>query len=95
MDGGEPESFPLTELRILELILDCRQLYLTNTFKNNNNFLNHVYTMFKTVSPALSTIVNSGLSLTVQPIPPATIAASKGRNSLGLDPADGALVCNS
>jgi len=50
--------------------------------------------MFKKASSVLSDITNSGLSLTIQPIPPAITskAASWGGNSLGIDPADGALV---
>ncbi|KAL8755064.1 MAG: hypothetical protein Q9184_004908 [Pyrenodesmia sp. 2 TL-2023] len=73
-----------------------RQLYLTNTFKNDLTFLIDVYNMFKdTGSSALSKIPNSGLSLTIQPIPPAMTSrsASRGGNSLGLNYAeDGALV---
>lgn len=72
----------------------CRQLYLTNTFKNDLPFLHSVYDMYKKAASGLSNITNSSLSLTIQPIPPAITSrsAARGGNSLGLDPEDGALV---
>lgn len=71
-----------------------RQKYITNTFKNDLSFLNSVYKMFKKIGPRFSAVPGFILTLTVQPIPPATTskAAPLGGNSLGLDPSDGALV---
>ena len=74
--------------------LQRRQMYMTNTFKNDLLFLKSVYAMFKEAALQLSAIPGLAISLTVQPIPPAisSRAAALGGNSLGLDPSDGALV---
>lgn len=71
-----------------------RQLYITNTFKNDIELLKSMYSMFKQVVPQLSTVAGLVTSLTIQPIPPAITSKSGplGGNSLGLNPSDGALV---
>lgn len=71
-----------------------RQQYITNTFKNDLEFLDSIYSMFKQVAPQLSKVSGLAISLTIQPVPPAITAKSGplGGNSMGLDPSDGALV---
>lgn len=71
-----------------------RQLYITNTFKNDISFLNSVYGLFKTVASRLPAVPGLSLTLTIQPIPPAITSKSAplGGNSLGLNPSEGALV---
>lgn len=50
--------------------------------------------MFKQSVPQLAPVPNLSASITIQPIPPAITSKSGplGGNSMGLDPADGALV---
>lgn len=71
-----------------------RQLYVTNTFKNDISFLNYVYVLFKTATTRLPNAPGLAFTLTIQPIPPAITSKSAplGGNSLGLDPSEGALV---
>ncbi|KAI4131250.1 MAG: hypothetical protein LQ338_001344 [Usnochroma carphineum] len=71
-----------------------RQLYRTTTFKNSLPFLNQVYAFFAATVPAVQHLPGIQWSLTIQPIVPAITSrsASRGGNSLGLDPAQGPLV---
>lgn len=65
-----------------------RQSYTTSTFENDLPLLTAIYNLFKTSSRTLSTIPGLTLSLTIQPLPPATTTKSAllGGNSLGLLP---------
>ena len=71
-----------------------RQLYTTNTFKNDAAFLHSVYTMFKSAALQHSAVPGLVLNFAIQPIPPemTSKSAATGGNSIGLDPSNGALV---
>lgn len=67
---------------------------MTTTFKNDLTFLNDVYVMWNTSLSTLLTVPGVAYSLVFQPLPSAITSksASKGGNSMGLNPADGPLV---
>ena len=71
-----------------------RQMYVTNTFRNDLAALQELYAMSKSAFKRLPQQMGVTLSFVVQPIPPATTSQSAlhGGNMLGLSPDDGALV---
>jgi hypothetical protein len=68
-------------------------LYITSTFRNDLKMIQYVYDAFKSLGDQF-TSPNGSISITIQPIPPATTSksASQGGNTLGLDNLDHALV---
>lgn len=71
-----------------------RELYITNTFKNDLSLLNAVYEKFSNTIGQVDEIAGITWSLTFQPIVPAitTKSAAKGGNSQGLSGSEGPLV---
>ena len=71
-----------------------RQVYITNSFKNNLNLIREVYALTKKAFKALPQTPGVTLSFNIQPISAATTAQSvaKGGNMLGLEPNDAGLV---
>ncbi|KAF1963610.1 oxidoreductase FAD-binding protein [Byssothecium circinans] len=71
-----------------------RQLYITTTFKNDLNLVQYAYDTLKSLGSQIPSSPMSTISITIQPITPATTsrAAEKGGNSLSLDDSETALV---
>ena len=76
------------------ILTNNRELYITNTFKNDLSFLNTVYGKFNDTIKQIEKVTGITWSLTFQPIVPAITSKSDplGGNSQGLNPSEGPLV---
>lgn len=69
-------------------------MYITTTFKNDLKMVQYAYDTLKSLGPQLPASPGSSITITIQPVTPATTSkgASSGGNSLGLDDSRTALV---
>lgn len=67
---------------------------MTTTIKPSLNFFHNIWGKWNTSLASIQSLDSLNYSLVFQPIPPAMTekSAPLGRNSLGLDPADGPLM---